>query len=436
MDAPHPLGIQFPLGVGIWGLGWDPAPHPRNSHPLQAVLILGIAAGAVPFPRDAAGRALRRHPKGSRAGKGPDPEPAMPSPTARLLRAHQSYREPGILSGYRPPRSSACECLLSLFAMNNETLNIWTHLVPAGLGAGVFRLRLPAGMGREHIPQFLRSRGRAQLRAQHWPVLLFQVSGGGAAQPEQSFPNFGLRVSLHFRQHPSFLQAVPERGRELLRRLAPAAFPAQPLRPPDLPELHLAPARAPGAGELRLHRAQPPGFPHLRDPGNALPAGSRLRGHGGAARPPPASLFPGNLRIPGNGSGRQPGHPRGLLPQPLPGASFPGKIPLESWIAWDFWEQSHSRGVPMGELDRLEIFLWEFPKGKLHRFYPRMGWETLPIPLLSTGKASNNRDLIPEEGGKRSCFPKNPASLRSATGRNPGNVGIASWEIPGGAKHS
>ncbi|NXH50185.1 MPRGB protein, partial [Dicaeum eximium] len=42
------------------------------------------------------------------------------------------YRELGILSGYRPPRSSACQCLLSLFGMNNETLNIWTHLVPAG----------------------------------------------------------------------------------------------------------------------------------------------------------------------------------------------------------------------------------------------------------------------------------------------------------------
>lgn len=33
-----------------------------------------------------------------------------------------------------------------------------------------------------------------------------QVSGGRAALPEQSFPDFGLRVSLHFRQHPSFLQ--------------------------------------------------------------------------------------------------------------------------------------------------------------------------------------------------------------------------------------
>ncbi|NXQ13382.1 MPRGB protein, partial [Peucedramus taeniatus] len=64
----------------------------------------------------------------------------------------QSYREPGILSGYRPPRSSACECLLSLFGMNNETLNIWTHLVPAGyfLWLLLARLRDPgpeAGAG-------------------------------------------------------------------------------------------------------------------------------------------------------------------------------------------------------------------------------------------------------------------------------------------------
>ncbi|RMB94190.1 hypothetical protein DUI87_28996 [Hirundo rustica rustica] len=59
----------------------------------------------------------------------------MPSPGARLLRAHQVpelYREPGILSGYRPPRSSARQCLRSLFHLDNETLNIWTHLAPAG----------------------------------------------------------------------------------------------------------------------------------------------------------------------------------------------------------------------------------------------------------------------------------------------------------------
>lgn len=68
-----------------------------------------------------------------------------------------------------------------------------------------------------------------------------------------------------------------------------------------------------------------------------------------------------------------------------------------------------------------------FPREKRHWIYPWMGWETLPIPLLSTGKASNNRDWIPEKGGKRSRFPKNPGSLRSALGTNPGNVGTTGW---------
>uniref|UniRef100_A0A8C8SW31 Progestin and adipoQ receptor family member 5 n=1 Tax=Pelusios castaneus TaxID=367368 RepID=A0A8C8SW31_9SAUR len=41
------------------------------------------------------------------------------------------FREQGILSGYRQPRSSAMDCLLSVFQMTNETLNIWTHFLPA-----------------------------------------------------------------------------------------------------------------------------------------------------------------------------------------------------------------------------------------------------------------------------------------------------------------
>ncbi|XP_027522559.1 membrane progestin receptor gamma isoform X3 [Corapipo altera] len=52
----------------------------------------------------------------------------------RLLSIHQvpkGYREQGILFGYRPPRSSATDCLLSVFQMTNETLNIWTHFLPA-----------------------------------------------------------------------------------------------------------------------------------------------------------------------------------------------------------------------------------------------------------------------------------------------------------------
>ncbi|NXS35690.1 MPRGB protein, partial [Pomatostomus ruficeps] len=66
----------------------------------------------------------------------------------RLLSIHQvpkSYREPGILLGYRAPRSSFCACLLSLFQLTNETLNIWTHLVPAAYFLWLLRERLRAG---------------------------------------------------------------------------------------------------------------------------------------------------------------------------------------------------------------------------------------------------------------------------------------------------
>lgn len=40
------------------------------------------------------------------------------------------YHEDSIISGYRHPRSSATDCILSLFQMTNETLNIWTHFLP------------------------------------------------------------------------------------------------------------------------------------------------------------------------------------------------------------------------------------------------------------------------------------------------------------------
>ncbi|KAM3613744.1 uncharacterized protein V6R79_004608 [Siganus canaliculatus] len=40
------------------------------------------------------------------------------------------FREESIISGYRHPRSSALDCILSSFQMNNETINIWTHFLP------------------------------------------------------------------------------------------------------------------------------------------------------------------------------------------------------------------------------------------------------------------------------------------------------------------
>ncbi|NXC04469.1 MPRGB protein, partial [Orthonyx spaldingii] len=76
----------------------------------------------------------------------------------RLLSIHQvpkSYREQGILFGYRPPRSSASACLLSLFQMTNETLNIWTHLVPAGYFLWLLLGRLRAGWDEPGARPFL-----------------------------------------------------------------------------------------------------------------------------------------------------------------------------------------------------------------------------------------------------------------------------------------
>ncbi|KAJ6662928.1 hypothetical protein lerEdw1_011132 [Lerista edwardsae] len=52
----------------------------------------------------------------------------------RLLNTHQVpkvFQEQGILFGYRHPRSSATDCLVSVFQMTNETVNIWTHFLAA-----------------------------------------------------------------------------------------------------------------------------------------------------------------------------------------------------------------------------------------------------------------------------------------------------------------
>ncbi|UYV60591.1 PAQR5 [Cordylochernes scorpioides] len=40
-------------------------------------------------------------------------------------------REVAILQGYRPPKCSAQQCMRSIFQLTNETLNVWSHLLPA-----------------------------------------------------------------------------------------------------------------------------------------------------------------------------------------------------------------------------------------------------------------------------------------------------------------
>ncbi|XP_005052176.1 PREDICTED: membrane progestin receptor gamma [Ficedula albicollis] len=146
----------------------------------------------------------------------------MLSPKPRLLRAHQvpeSYRELGILSGYRPPRSSASECLLSLFGMNNETLNIWTHLVPAGYflwlllarlrdlgadaGAGPFLAYLgtcalyPLASSAAHTFGAMGGRGRHRAYCCDYAALSLYSLGSALAYSAYAFPPEWLGSTFH-----------------------------------------------------------------------------------------------------------------------------------------------------------------------------------------------------------------------------------------------
>nr|XP_033775902.1 D-glucuronyl C5-epimerase isoform X3 [Geotrypetes seraphini] len=60
-------------------------------------------------------------------------EPLLQS-TLRLPLDHQGkgqvFHEESIITGYRQPWSSATDCVISIFHMSNETLNIWTHFLP------------------------------------------------------------------------------------------------------------------------------------------------------------------------------------------------------------------------------------------------------------------------------------------------------------------
>nr|ALL41459.1 membrane progestin receptor beta [Bostrychus sinensis] len=54
-----------------------------------------------------------------------------PSPTVGASHVPSLFREPHILTGYRPLRQKWYCYLLSLFQKHNESLNVWTHLLAA-----------------------------------------------------------------------------------------------------------------------------------------------------------------------------------------------------------------------------------------------------------------------------------------------------------------
>lgn len=55
----------------------------------------------------------------------------LPSPTVTSTQVPSLFREPYILSGYRPVRQNWRCYLLSLFQWHNESLNVWIHLLAA-----------------------------------------------------------------------------------------------------------------------------------------------------------------------------------------------------------------------------------------------------------------------------------------------------------------
>ncbi|XP_029281293.1 membrane progestin receptor beta [Cottoperca gobio] len=54
---------------------------------------------------------------------------SLPLPTVAASQVPILFREPYILSGYRPVQQHWCCYLLSLFQIHNESLNAWTHLL-------------------------------------------------------------------------------------------------------------------------------------------------------------------------------------------------------------------------------------------------------------------------------------------------------------------
>ncbi|CAG5131649.1 unnamed protein product [Candidula unifasciata] len=55
----------------------------------------------------------------------------LSGPIYHVHEVPEHFHEHFILRGYRHPKSSVTQCLLSLFDATNETLNFWTHFLPS-----------------------------------------------------------------------------------------------------------------------------------------------------------------------------------------------------------------------------------------------------------------------------------------------------------------
>ncbi|XP_051919246.1 membrane progestin receptor gamma-B-like isoform X3 [Hippocampus zosterae] len=85
------------------------------------------------------------------------------------------FHEHSIISGYRYHHSSATDCILSLFQLTNETINIWTHFLPTWYCYFVFSLCVPRQVGKPLLPPVLCPCCSSELHRMHWLGVLLQV---------------------------------------------------------------------------------------------------------------------------------------------------------------------------------------------------------------------------------------------------------------------
>ncbi|XP_009572212.1 PREDICTED: membrane progestin receptor gamma-B-like, partial [Fulmarus glacialis] len=102
-----------------------------------------------------------------------------------------------ILFGYRPPRSSAADCLLSVFQMTNETLNIWTHFVPACLAYLLTCCIYPLASSCAHTFSTMSTRARHICYFFDYAALSMYSLGSALAYSAYVFPAEWVSSTFH-----------------------------------------------------------------------------------------------------------------------------------------------------------------------------------------------------------------------------------------------
>ncbi len=77
----------------------------------------------------------------------------------------EQYKERYLTRGYRQPYSSFLDCLASLFRLNNETLNVWTHLIPLIIIVVYFKQICPSEVW-----------SPSNISPYHYPLLAHEIS--------------------------------------------------------------------------------------------------------------------------------------------------------------------------------------------------------------------------------------------------------------------